>query len=822
MRKTAKIPLPPLPAPSRPGNLPAQVVTDVLESSARLRRLTHDVGFHRQRVTLLASVFDGTHILTGGAEGTVRLWEAASGRCVRVFFCRKSPLRAIFTTPNRNRMITVSPFGGKKVWDLDSGDCLADLPYHEGFPVHCDDTYFYCKLDWNVQSLFGEKRPETKRSEVRVCEVDTGKTVLRLEIEDSHIRSLAVDPDSRKIAVVSDDHCLRIWDLPSGTLLRQLNGYTFRDIIGISPDSRYIVLNSAETIDVLEMTRFGITFTKAKPTCYDLPRYALRGFLLIERTMNISSLEQTSIVRAIDIRTGATMHTGRFGGDIEVRSVTKEGRFCLGFRDGRMDVWDLRNHEATSSIALDPLQSRWTTQFHAAPLKGERIALSRRESVVRIIEPSSGRLTGMIPASDPVRDVVVTPDGKGLLTMGASGVKVWDLARGRCLGQFAIPIMPFWDDLPENSPLMAVTPDAKGLLLPSENGVTLLELSTGRCMREYSLRGLPGSSGAKGYPGPFALYVTADGKRLVVVSVALGIVGSCNLYGTDPVAVLLLKGAGRLKTFRMGEGLFATSEGDVLSLWDVQKGKLLRQCDQESFIEDALFLASRGGVVTTNLSAFHFWECETGELLTKSFYGNAMSIRPDHMPDRWLSPVPGDRQFIVHSSDTIALYDMETDQIRWQDDDSWRKNRVRKTVAFPDGKRFAALDAAGAVEVRNIETGETLATLTVLPRGFIWETPPDDHAPSGWLWTDREDLISVIARSRNDRDTKASHHGDGEHTAYLKIYNNRRMVVAKIAGKEQYRRNAELHARALDRARIGIGCGRSGAPLSLPPTRTAK
>ena len=56
--------------------------------------------------------------------------------------------------------------------------------------------------------------------------------------------------------------------------------------------------------------------------------------------------------------------------------------------------------------------------------------------------------------------------------------------------------------------------------------------------------------------------------------------------------------------------------------------------------------------------------------------------------------------------------------------------------------------------------------------------------------------------------------GESEHRAYLRIYNNRAMVTAKIAGKEEYRQQVALHARVLDRARIGNGS--VGLRLALP------
>jgi hypothetical protein len=119
---------------------------------------------------------------------------------------------------------------------------------------------------------------------------------------------------------------------------------------------------------------------------------------------------------------------------------------------------------------------------------------------------------------------------------------------------------------------------------------------------------------------------------------------------------------------------------------------------------------------------------------------------------------PGETRIIVRGRYYITLWDIEAHQLLWRKD-FVEENRIRKIVAFPDGERFATVDITGVITVRSVDKGDVLATLHVLPEGFIWETPPDDHAPSGWLWTDREDLVTVTARSGSDAGTRMFREG---------------------------------------------------------------
>lgn len=795
---------------AKPANILAQAVDAILERSSPLRQLTHDTGFPKERLTIIAGVFEGTHLITGSADGTVRLWDMTSGECVRTFSCGSFIFSWTLTAPRSNRMITAGRFGNKKVWDLETGDCIAVLRDSPGTPSCCNDDHFFCRQDLDVTPLFDKSRPRSKRSEVLVYEIDTGKRVRSFEIEGSHIDSLAVSPDGRKVAAATDDHFLRIWDLGSGECLRQFSpGRYFRDIIGITPDSRLIVLKSGLSIDVRDMTGSAPSIFTMRTSKGN--RCILRGFHLLEQQNELTSQGFFSTVRITDIRTGRTVFTDTFTGKIALDSITEEWEFCLGSHRGRIDVWDMKNHEVAASEILDPYNIGLVDDFNTTLFGKGQIIVSREESVVRLVDPPSGQFT-TFPAREPVRDVLITPDGKGLLIMGPSAVKHWDLTAGHCLNEFTITKMEFLDDLPAGAPLMAITPDGSRIALPGEGGACLFNLSTGRKVREFPFdrHAIAAEAGIR---GPFALHVTPDGKKLVAVSGPGGFLGSYDIMTGAPAAGFPLNIAGRFHIFCMCGDLFATSDGSVLSLWDGETGRLLRQHDQGDSIEDIAFLPSKAQIITTSLFRLYFWDRVSGEMRQEADINTGMGY---NRFGKWISSVPGDRQLLVHHDNCVALWDVDRHRFLWQDQ-SWRKNRVRKAAVFPDGKRFVTVDATGMVEVRGIEKGEVLATLHVLPGGFIWETPPDAHAPSGWLWTDREDLVSVVARSRRGRNTKVFRKGDNEHTSYLKIYNNRKMVMARIESAGAYRHQAGLYAAAMDKARIAGASGRP--PAALPAGR---
>jgi hypothetical protein len=152
----------------------------------------------------------------------------------------------------------------------------------------------------------------------------------------------------------------------------------------------------------------------------------LRDHRLIENQIDLSANDPISRIRVIDIRTGRTLYTNSFTGSMELQSLTEDGRFCLGFRHGWIDVWDMERHEMTASLSTSREYHGYAGGFSRIASINGRIAISREESMVRLIDPASGRPPRTFPTRQPVRDLLATPDGKGLLTMLHGTVKYWD------------------------------------------------------------------------------------------------------------------------------------------------------------------------------------------------------------------------------------------------------------------------------------------------------------------------------------------------------------------------------------------------------------
>jgi len=140
--------------------------------------------------------------LSSSDDKTLRLWELATGRCVRTFEGHTGSAKSV----------AISPDGR---WGL-SG---SKMPFH----------------------VFSEPGHKT----VRLLELATGRCVRTFEGHTEAVNSVAISPDGRWGLSGSDDKTLRLWELATGKCVRTFEGHT-DDVfsVAISPDGRWALSGS--------------------------------------------------------------------------------------------------------------------------------------------------------------------------------------------------------------------------------------------------------------------------------------------------------------------------------------------------------------------------------------------------------------------------------------------------------------------------------------------------------------------------------------------------------------------------------------------------
>lgn len=214
---------------------------------------------------------DGKQFASGGGDGTVVVWNAATGEAVRTLNGHRGAVRCIAFSPENREVATASDDETLRFWDPASGKELATLEGHRG-AIHCvsfspDGQHVVSAGDdksvivWNRRTRQAERTLQGHSEPVRsVTFSPNGRylatggldgTLLLWSVpawestpvvlgQTGLISDLCFNSDSSRIATASVDNAVRVWDILSEKTTSTLNSGTCHGVV-FTPDGRRVV-----------------------------------------------------------------------------------------------------------------------------------------------------------------------------------------------------------------------------------------------------------------------------------------------------------------------------------------------------------------------------------------------------------------------------------------------------------------------------------------------------------------------------------------------------------------------------------------------------
>ncbi|KAJ6627753.1 WD40-repeat-containing domain protein, partial [Mycena sp. CBHHK59/15] len=195
---------------------------------------------HRSGVNCVAFSPDGTKIVSGSDDHTVRVWDAQTGDTVaRPFEGHSGWVYSVAFSPDGTRIVSGSFDSTVRVWDAQTGHTVAGP-----FEGHTASVYSVAFSPDGTRIVSG-----SFDSTLQVRDAQTGHTVAGpFEGHTNYVRSVAFSPDGTRIVSGSDDCTVRVWDAQTGhTIAGPFEGHTgWVYSVVFSPDSTRIVSGSAD------------------------------------------------------------------------------------------------------------------------------------------------------------------------------------------------------------------------------------------------------------------------------------------------------------------------------------------------------------------------------------------------------------------------------------------------------------------------------------------------------------------------------------------------------------------------------------------------
>jgi WD40 repeat protein/serine/threonine protein kinase len=368
--------------------------------------------FHRGGAATASFSPDGRYVLTGGADGTARLWDAATGRAVGDTMHHRLPparatgaecwVMALAFSPDSRLVVTGTQVfkrlpdsdkrlllaGEARLWRVQSGQ-----PF--GAPLAVRGPIFDAAFSPDGRRVLTAgavitNDPSADRGEARVWDVATGRPTGPALLQRKPIWAASFSPDGRLVLTGCEDSVAQFWNAASGQPLCRPSGASGNAIVvGFSPDGRSAVIGHADEPGYVQI--------------WEVPPGQSDTFPVLH----------TKAIRAV--------------------AFSPDGKLLLtGSADQTARLWNVAKREPQGS----PLEHAGSVEAAAFSPDGRLLLTGSKDNTARLWDAATGKPHG--PAFDlgyPVDQVAFSADGRLVLCASVRGfVRLWDVAAGRARG----------------------------------------------------------------------------------------------------------------------------------------------------------------------------------------------------------------------------------------------------------------------------------------------------------------------------------------------------------------------------------------------------
>jgi WD40 repeat protein len=651
---------------------------ECLSDSGRLvRRFTGHSGW----VSSVCAARVGRSVLSGSADGTLKLWSAASGRCLRTLTGHAEWVTSVALSFDGRLALSGSADRTLRLWQTADGHCLRILEGHDNWIL--------------AVALSADARLALSGGgdgAVKLWDTVAGACVRTLDGHEGSVLAVCWSADGRHVLSGSRDRRLLLWETASGQLARTFSGHTDKVLaVALSADGHYALSGSADRtlhcwdtsngrcLRVFEGHQGGVT-----SVCFSSGGgYVLSGSE--DRTLKVWQRATGRCLCTLEGHAGTVHSLCLVGVGRQVLSASADTTLALWTLPGEQPAPYVLSRVLASDTAL----SAWSDYERA--LKRARQALAAGESV---------------RAAQYLREARSQP-GHG---RRPEAMALWSdlyvrLPRRTLQGGWGGPILA-----EHGEAVTAVCLSADGRIALSGSADRTLRLwdsSGARCL--HTLEGDMGgvASAALSGDGRIALSGSTDGT-LKLWDARTGACLRTWREDLDVLTSVALSGDGRL-------AVSASVDGTV-HLWDVSAGRLLRVLHGHTGPVHAVALSADGRLALSGSALFivrndgeRLFTC--GQLkVWRTANGDGLPIFDDHAEAITALSLSADGRLVATGSGQSVIQRDNGRFVQAGVVQVWELATARRLAAF-EGHRGAVTSVALSHDRRYALSGGTDATV---------------------------------------------------------------------------------------------------------------
>ncbi len=466
---------------------------------------------------------DGKVLASAGSLGTVHLWEAPSGKGLRILTGHQGAVHALAFAPDGKMLASAGADKTIRFWGPATGKSLLRCSSSAGVPhalaFSPDGKFLACGGVYHVRS-------------VRVWSVSTGLEVDQSFFYHQPVRAVGYSPDGKTIVSAGERDGVILWDAHSGKKIRHLTAEQATTAVHFSHDGNavvfgvggQVVLVAADTGQAVRRIDAHKAPIRALSISADGKRVAtaagdgtLRVWDARSKPVKQFDVSEDDPVLALALSAdGAFLASGSRGGKVccrdlaaaqaeagtsgqaEIHSVavSADGRTAACQERHAIRLWDARTGQQLRFLAAGQGQFRHVAfAADGGLLAGAGVVVEdgRERGWIRLWSVAGGKELRVLRVADgPVLRVALTSDGKHLASLdGGRKVRWWDTVNGVELCQFELDGM--------GVALAAFSPDGRTVACAFGQGsVGVWDVPSGQKLEQIGGAITSGAFGGKG------------------------------------------------------------------------------------------------------------------------------------------------------------------------------------------------------------------------------------------------------------------------------------------------------------------------------------
>ena len=347
----------------------------------------------------------------------------------------RGPVHTVSFSPNSKKIVSGSADGTVRIWDSRTGISIcAPLTGHMG-------SIYSVSFSPDGKKIVSGGDDKT----IRIWDAQTGKQIGEPIIgHEASVNSVSFSPDGKKIVSGSADRTIRIWDAQIGEPIREpITGYMLAvKSVSFSPDGKKIVSGHADRIIRIWDAQTGKPI--GKPITGHA--FAVPSVSFSSDGKKLVSGSADGSIRIWDAQTGE-----QIGTSIKVKSTVNSVSFSpdskkivSGSSDGTIRIWDTKTGEQIGEPLIGDLFFVYSAMFSS---DGKKIVSGGCDGVIRIWDSENFKIEMQIGESIfestlSVKSVSFSPDGKKIVSESTNGTLLaWDSKKGILIGKSCLKDM---------------------------------------------------------------------------------------------------------------------------------------------------------------------------------------------------------------------------------------------------------------------------------------------------------------------------------------------------------------------------------------------